>query len=442
VPPPPPPQQQYAPPPPPPPPQYIPPPPSPSEPQYLPPPPPPPGSYYPPPSEQFYDSPPTDENYLPPPPEPVVSVYVDPPTQQPEPIGVPWAPPPMLVEDPGPPPFYGAFWTGGYWVWEGQWVWAHGRWLPPPAVGYLWAPPYYENRAGVVIFVAGFWRAPGVAFIAPAPGISITVVQARPGVVMGPPVQGPQGVFVPPPPGSRPGVIVPAPVGTNPAVVVGAPPCLRPGMEVRQGDGGHVQIVAPANVTPGGRPFNTMAPAPAHLAASQIPVVRVPSPTPALRNAIPSYNPRTGFSKLPQAQPVQPVVTQPNMLRAAPSPGGPSMVPPPGGGPRPFAQPQGRPQYNAPPSPQPGASTSKAAGQPQFNAPRPPQPNAPGPQVGGGQPQPQVNAARPPQPGAPATQGAGAGHPQGVRPEAGHPVAKPAPKKEPERERVEKERRE
>lgn len=379
-----------------PPPAYVPAAPAPQQ-QYAPPPPP--ASYYPPASDQSYYSPPTDENYLPPPPEPVVSVYVDPPVQQPEPISVPWAPPPMLVEDPGPPPFLGSVWTGGYWVWEGQWVWAHGRWLPPPAVGYVWTPPYYENRAGVVVFVAGFWRAPGVAFVAPAPGLSITVLAARPGVFMGPPVQGPAGVFVPPPPGSRPGLIVPAPVGTNPAVVVGAPPLLHPGMEVRPGDSAHVQIVAPANATAGGRPFNSMAPAQAQLAAAQTPVVRVAAPAPASRNAIPSFSPRSGFSKLPEARPTQSVVMQPNVLRAAPSAAGLAMPPPPGGGPRPYAQPQG-------------------------------------------QPRPQSNVARPAQPGAPARQTASAGHPQRTRPEAAHSGPKPAPKKEHEREHVEKERRE
>jgi len=160
----PPPGPQYPPPPPPqtfvpPPAQYIPSPPPQYEPaappaQYFPPPPPPPqGSYYPPASDGAYYPQTNDVNY--PPPEPVVSVYVDPPTQQPEPIGVPWAPPPMLVEDPGPMPFYGAVWTGGYWVWDGQWVWAHGRWLPPPMVGYGWTPPYYEHRGAVVVFVPG-----------------------------------------------------------------------------------------------------------------------------------------------------------------------------------------------------------------------------------------------------------------------------------------------
>jgi len=271
--------------------------------------------------------PPTDEAYVPPAPEPVVSVYVDPPMQEPEPIGVPWAPPPMMVEDPGPMPYYGAVWTGGYWVWEGQWVWARGRWMGPPMVGYAWTQPYYENRGGIVVFTPGYWAAPGAVFVAPAVGVTVAVVVARPGVVMGPPCcQGPVGVFVPPPPGSRLGIIVPAPVGTSPAVVVGAPPVVRPGMMVQPGDGGHVRIAAPAGVTANGRPVSAMAPREAHLAAAQAPVVRVAAPEPVSRTPIPSYSPKRGYSHLPEARPVHPVVAQPNQLQHAPqtrAPGAP-----------------------------------------------------------------------------------------------------------------------
>src|SRR5439155_1563899 len=81
-------------------------------------------------------------------PQAVVSVYVEPPISQPPPIAVAWAPPPMLVEAPPPMPFDGAVWIGGYWVWEGNWVWAAGRWTPPPQPNYLWVHPYYEHRDG------------------------------------------------------------------------------------------------------------------------------------------------------------------------------------------------------------------------------------------------------------------------------------------------------
>ena len=86
--------------------------------------------------------------YQPPPPPPVyqtqgvVSVYVDPPIGQPEAIACPWAPPPMLVEAPPPPPYEGTYWTGGYWIWQGTWVWAHGRWAAPPRPARLGTTGY------------------------------------------------------------------------------------------------------------------------------------------------------------------------------------------------------------------------------------------------------------------------------------------------------------
>ena len=126
-----------------------------------------------------------EPEYVPPPPPPVVSVYVEPPIGQPPPIAVGWAPPAMLVDTPPPPPFAEAVWVGGYWVWQGNWVWMHGHWKSPPQPGYGWVHPYYENRDGVVIFVAGHWSAPGVAFVPPPMGIHLSVEVALPGVVAG-----------------------------------------------------------------------------------------------------------------------------------------------------------------------------------------------------------------------------------------------------------------
>ncbi|HEY9028203.1 MAG TPA: hypothetical protein VIP05_28170, partial [Burkholderiaceae bacterium] len=53
----------------------------------------------------------------------VISVWDDPPLEQPAPVAVDWAPPPMLVEEVPPPPYQDAVWTGGYWGWQGRWVW-------------------------------------------------------------------------------------------------------------------------------------------------------------------------------------------------------------------------------------------------------------------------------------------------------------------------------
>ncbi len=392
---------------PPPPPQYLPPPPPPA---YAPPPPPdayyapppdnsaPPDTYAPPPDSGAYAQDPayaptdgqTEEDYVPPPPPPVVSVFVDPPMEEPEPIGVPWAPPPMLVEDPGPMPFYGAYWTGGYWVWQGEWVWAHGRWLAPPYAGYGWTQPYYENRGGIVIFVPGYWRAPGAVFIAPAPTLTVVVVDARPGAVRGPRCEGPEGVFVPPPPGSRLGIIVPAPVGTAPAVVVGAPPVIHHGMHIRGDDEGHVRIEAPAGVTANGLALNFTAPRLAHLAAAQAPVVRVAAPPPASKTPIRSFSPSQGYARLPEARPVQPVIARPAMVRRPPiqdgrrsdpgqrfdsqqRPAAPSAQPPRSPVPPPYGQraepnlpPAQRPEFNPPPARRPEFNQQPAQ-RPEFN---------------------------------------------------------------------------
>ncbi len=172
-----------------------------------------------------------------PPPEeqaaaPAVSVYVEPPTSSsPPPIAVGWAPPPMLVEVPPPEPFAGAIWVGGYWVWQGNWVWAHGHWMGPPQPQYVWVHPYYEHRAGEVIFIDGHWSPPGVAFVPPPPGVLVVETPAV-GVIPGPRPLGPEGCFVPAPPGSRAGIIIPAPVGTAPAVVTSAPAVVNVGMRI------------------------------------------------------------------------------------------------------------------------------------------------------------------------------------------------------------------
>jgi hypothetical protein len=265
------------------------------------------------------DAPPP-EVYVPAPPRAVVSVYVEPPISQPEPIAVGWAPPPLLVESPPPPPFDGAVWVGGYWVWQGDWVWAHGHWVGPPRPNYMWVHPYYEHRDGVVIFITGHWSPPGVAFVPPPPGIHLTVEVAAAGVVAGPRPQGPDGCFIPAPPGSRPGIIIPAPIGTAPAVVTGAPPVVSVGMRVTSNVNNttivhnnsvvnnttnnvtnnvtnvknvtnitNVTIVAPASATANGQAVNASVPAQAHLAAAQPAVFKAQAPEPASTKPVPAF---------------------------------------------------------------------------------------------------------------------------------------------------------
>lgn len=258
------------------------------------------------------------------PPSAVVSVYVDPPLVQPAPIAVEFAPPPMLVQVPPPPPFAEAVWIGGYWGWQGRWVWCSGRWASPPQPGYVWNHPYYENRDGAVVFVAGFWRAPRVDFVPPPPG-RLHVEVALGGVTGVRPI-GPTGVFVPPPPGSRMGIVVPAPIGTAPAVVMGAPPVVNVGMRVQAGPSidshdvtrisrtsvtnvtnvsnvtnvTNVTIVAPPGATASGKAFHGIAPAAAHLAAAQ--PASVHRAAPAATATLPTYAAGHAPPALPPAQ--------------------------------------------------------------------------------------------------------------------------------------------
>lgn len=248
-----------------------------------------------------------------------MSIYVEPPIYHPPPIRVQRAPPPMLVETVPYRPYPDATWTGGYWVWQGNWVWAHGRWAAPPQPGYGSVNPYYENRGGSVLFVNRFWAASGVSFVPPPPNINIAVAQVTVGVAVGFRPVGPEGVFVPAPPGSRLELIIPAPIGTAPAVVVSAPPVVNEGTQIHVNNNSNniynnnsvtnnaisnnnvtnnvtnirnvtiVTIVAPASATASGQAVNTSVPAQAHLAASLPPVVRVAAPELISAQAIPSY---------------------------------------------------------------------------------------------------------------------------------------------------------
>jgi hypothetical protein len=274
-----------------------------------------------PPRVRVYEPPPPI--YVPAPPSDVISVYVEPPLEQPPPIAVGWAPPAMLVELPPPPPFEAAVWVGGYWVWQGTWVWAHGHWAAPPRPDYGWVHPYYENRDGVVIFISGHWSPPGVRFVPPPPGLRLTVEIGAVGMARGPRPIGPNGVFVPAPPGSRAGIIVPAPIGTAPAVVTGAPPVIAPGMRVNATvnnttvrnntvinnvtNVSNVTIVAPASATVSHQAVNTAVPAQAHLAAAQPSVIKAQAPAPSSNKPLPTYRPGSGPVDLPPSRAVNSV---------------------------------------------------------------------------------------------------------------------------------------
>jgi hypothetical protein len=264
-------------------------------------------------------------------PPPAVSAYVDFPTEQPEAVSIDWAPPPMLVDTPPEAPSDDDVWTGGFWVWEGSWVWAHGRWSRPPHHGYRWHNPYYENRGDAVIFINGYWSPANVAFVPPPHEGRIPRAEVAPGVSAGHRPEGPPGVFVPPPPGSHYGFIVPAPQDTPPATVVGAPPMVRGGMHIVAAASNpaspnlpKVTIVAPASSTTAGRPLNISAPLLPQLAAAQPARVNVTAPEP-ITQALPAYHPGRAPLRLPP--PVQ--VSATPAIPAAPQarPGATSTVP-------------------------------------------------------------------------------------------------------------------
>lgn len=322
----------------------------------------------PPPPRVVYAAPVPVVAYVPLPPQPVVSVYIEPLLIQPSPVVIGWAPPPMLVEAPPFIPFEGAIWTGGYWVWHGDWVWSAGRWAPPPQPGYGWVHPYYENRSGVVIFIGGHWAAPGVVFVPPPPTLSLTVAIALPGVVPGPRPIGPVGVFVPAPPGSRPGLIVPAPIGTPPAVVIGAPPVTNVGMRIQSRVDNNsnnttvnntrvtnitnvtnVTIVAPASATASGRAFEAQVPNQAHLAAAQTPVVHATAPTPASTRPLAAFSGDRSPAPLPPPQVVQ---MRPAAAVTAPAPARPPVTATTVPAPAPAPTPAPAPVTSSPPKPE------------------------------------------------------------------------------------------
>ena len=258
----------------------------------------------------------------------VVSLFVEPPVVQPEPVAIAWAPPPMLVEEVPPQPDPYAVWTGGYWTWQGDWVWCAGRWMDPPRSQYVWVEPYYEHRVDRVIFMPGYWSAPDVEFIAPPVDRPIAWGYVNEGVVIGPPPEGPVGIFIPPPPGSRPGLIIPAPIGTPPAVVVSAPPVMSVGMRISGTiaiDAGrsisdnrvvnyrpaamrnvaNVTVMAPAAATASGRAFQQQVSHRSGLAAAMHPQVAARAPVPQSRTPVQAYVPGRTVAALPAPQKVQ-----------------------------------------------------------------------------------------------------------------------------------------
>ncbi len=69
------------------------------------------------------------------------------------------APPPVVVERPGPLPGTRYVWVPGYQRWNGvRYVWAPGRYVIPPRPRAVWVPGHWVAGRGGWVFIAGYWR--------------------------------------------------------------------------------------------------------------------------------------------------------------------------------------------------------------------------------------------------------------------------------------------
>jgi len=68
------------------------------------------------------------------------------------------APPAPQVEvaPASPGPEY--VWVGGYWSWQGRWVWMPGRWALRPAHHSVWVPGHWAARRRGWVWVQGHWQ--------------------------------------------------------------------------------------------------------------------------------------------------------------------------------------------------------------------------------------------------------------------------------------------
>jgi hypothetical protein len=72
-------------------------------------------------------------------------------------IDIEVAPPPVLVQ-PAPPPRVGYVWAPGYWQWEGhRHVWVEGYWLRERR-GSRWVPEHWIERHHQWHFEPGHWE--------------------------------------------------------------------------------------------------------------------------------------------------------------------------------------------------------------------------------------------------------------------------------------------
>jgi hypothetical protein len=101
-------------------------------------------------------------------------------------IRVTVAPPALRYEMAPPAPSPRHQWIAGYWGWHGAaHVWIPGRWVLPPAYGYVWEPARWENVDGAWMFYDGHWRPveqpdPTEAYQPPPPPVTQVITGTPP----------------------------------------------------------------------------------------------------------------------------------------------------------------------------------------------------------------------------------------------------------------------
>jgi len=76
-------------------------------------------------------------------------------------VRMPTAPPPVVIEQPSPPPDPSYVWTPGYWRWDTeaeQWRWIAGQWLNPPYPGAKWQAGYWQKTPDGWVWRKGRWK--------------------------------------------------------------------------------------------------------------------------------------------------------------------------------------------------------------------------------------------------------------------------------------------
>ena len=96
--------------------------------------------------------------YRNPPPPPPPAYAVQPPPVAGGEVEVAGPPPAPIVETVTVAPDPAFIWIGGFWAWEGRWVWRPGHLDRPPRPGARWFAGGYVFRGGRHVWVRAGWR--------------------------------------------------------------------------------------------------------------------------------------------------------------------------------------------------------------------------------------------------------------------------------------------